>query len=158
MNCPLEKIVVTSGIGCPARLANHLPFDSANTTHGYAVPFATGVKLVQPDLHIIVISGDSDLFDIGTGQTIHGAQRDLSIPAICFSNFVFGMTGGQVVATTPLGSITSTTGTGNKTPPLDLVRLMLGANTKYVARCPISKPLILQGLLKRLSVLRGFHS
>jgi len=156
MNWPLEKIMVASGIGCTARLPNHLPFDSANTTHGYAIPFTTGVKLVQPDLHIIVISGDGDLFNIGTGQTIHGAQRGLPILAICFNNFVFGMTGGQVAATTPLGSITSTTSTGNKTPPLDLVRLMLGAGAKYVARCPISKPLILKELLKEALCCEGF--
>ncbi len=156
MNWPLEKIVVASGIGCTARLPNHLPFDSANTTHGYPIPFATGVKLAQPDLHVIVISGDGDLFDIGAGQTIHGARRNLPILAICFNNFVFGMTGGQVAATTPLGAITSTTTTGNKRLPLDLVRLMLGANAKYVARCPISKPLILKGILKEALCFDGF--
>jgi len=156
MNWPLEKIVVASGIGCTARLPNHLPFDSANTTHGYPIPFATGVKLIQPDLHVIVISGDGDLFDIGAGQTIHGARRDLPILAICCNNFVFGMTGGQAAATTPLGAMTSTTTTGNRRPPLDLVRLMLGANTKYVARCPISKPLILKGILKEALCFDGF--
>ena len=156
MNWPLEKIVVASGIGCTARLPNHLPFDSANTTHGYPIPFATGVKLIQPDLHVIVISGDGDLFDIGAGQTIHGARRDLPILAICCNNFVFGMTGGQAAATTPLGAMTSTTTTGNRRPPLDLVRLMLGANTKYVARCPISKPLILKGILKEALCFHGF--
>lgn len=156
MNWPLEKIVVASGIGCTARLPNHLPFDSANTTHGYPIPFATGVKLVQPDLHVIVISGDGDLFDIGAGQTIHGARRNLPILAICCNNFVFGMTGGQVATTTPWGAITSTTTTGNKIPSLDLVRLMFGANAKYVARCPISKPLILTRILKEALCFDGF--
>jgi len=156
MNWPLEKVVVASGIGCTARLPNHLPFDSANTTHGYPIPFATGVKLAQPDLHVIVISGDGDLFDIGAGHTIHGAQRGLPILAICFNNFVFGMTGGQVAATTPFGAITSTTTRGNKILPFDLVRLMLGANAKYVARCPISKPLILEGILKEALCCDGF--
>jgi len=156
LNWALDRVVVVSGIGCTARLPNHLPFDSANTTHGYPVPFATGVKLVQPDLHVIVISGDGDLFDIGLGQTIPGARRNLSILTICFNNFVFGMTGGQVAATTPLGAITSTTTTGNMIPPLDLVKLMLAANAKYAARCPISKPLILKGILKEALCFDGF--
>jgi 2-oxoglutarate ferredoxin oxidoreductase subunit beta len=148
VNWPTDKIVLVSGIGCTARLPNHLPFDSANTTHGYPVPFATGVKLSQPDLHVIVVSGDGDLFDIGVGQTIHGAIRNPPILTICFNNFVFGMTGGQVAATTPYGAVTATTTTGNKRPPLDLVRLMLGANAKYVARCPVSKPILLTRILK----------
>ena len=91
INWPPEKIVVVSGIGCTARLPNHLPFDSANTTHGYPVPFATGVKLIQPDSHVIVISGDGDLFNIGAGLTIHGAQRNVPFLTICFNNFVFGI-------------------------------------------------------------------
>ena len=151
-----EKIVVASGIGCTARLPNHLPFDSANTTHGYPVPFSTGVKLAQPDLHVIVVSGDGDLFDIGAGHTIHGARRNLPILTICFNNFVFGMTGGQVATTTPLGAVTSTTTGGNEGTPFDLARLMLGANAKYVARCPVSKPIVLEGILKDALRFEGF--
>ena len=156
INWPVEKIVVASGIGCTARLPNHLPFDSANTTHGYPVPFATGVKLAKPDLHVIVVSGDGDLFDIGAGHTIHGARRNLPISVICFNNFVFGMTGGQAAATTPSGAITSTTTLGNRRPPFDLVRLMLGANAKYVARCPVSKPIVLKETLKEALCVDGF--
>ena len=66
------------------------------------------------------------------------------------------MTGGQVAATTPFGAITSTTTRGNKILPFDLVRLMLGANAEYVARCPISKPLILEGILKEALCFDGF--
>lgn len=148
LNWDPQKVVVVSGIGCTARSPNHLPFDSANTTHGYAVPFAVGVKLVRPDLHVIVLSGDGDLFNIGAGQTIHGARINISLPVVCFNNWVFGMTGGQVAATTPLGAKTSTTTTGNREKPFDLVRLMFGANAKTAARCPVSKPLVLKKILK----------
>jgi len=156
LNLPKEKIMIASGIGCTARLSNHLPFDSANTTHGYAIPFATGVKLTQPDLNVVVVSGDGDLFDIGCGQTIHGARRNLPMLTICFNNFVFGMTGGQAGATTPLGAITSTTSQGNQKPPLDLVKLMLDLDVGFVARCPISKPLLLKQYIKEALEFKGF--
>lgn len=156
LNLPREKMVMVSGIGCTARLPNHLPFDSANTTHGYPLPFAAGVKLTQPELNVVVISGDGDLFDIGLGQTLHGARRDLPMLAICFNNFVFGMTGGQVGPTTPINAITLTTTRGNKKPPMDLVRLMLDLNVGFVARCPTSKPLVLKRNIKDALSFKGF--
>lgn len=151
-----QRVVVVSGIGCTARLPNHLPFDSANTTHGYPVAFATGIKLVRPDLHVIVVSGDGDLFNIGTGHSIHGAKRNIPISVICFNNMVFGLTGGQVAATTPFGAKTSTTPTGSKERPFDLIKLMLGANAEYVVRGLTSKPLLLKKNLKEAFSFEGF--
>jgi 2-oxoglutarate ferredoxin oxidoreductase subunit beta len=156
LNLPREKMVIVSGIGCTARLPNHLPFDSANTTHGYPLPFATGVKMTQPDLNVVVVSGDGDLFDIGLGQTLHGARRDLPMLTICFNNFVFGMTGGQVGPTTPMNAVTLTTTQGNKKPPIDLVKLMLDLNVGFAARCPISKPLVLKRNIKDALSFKGF--
>lgn len=151
-----QKVVIVSGIGCTARLPNHLPFESANTTHGYPVAFATGLKLASPDLHVIVISGDGDLCNIGMGHLIHGAKRNIAIPVICFNNRVFGMTGGQMAATTPLCAKTATTPYGNEERPLDLIRLILGANAEFVARCPTSKPLVLKNILKEAFSFDGF--
>jgi 2-oxoglutarate/2-oxoacid ferredoxin oxidoreductase subunit beta len=156
LNLPKDKMAVVSGIGCTARLPNHLPFDSANTTHGYPVAFSTGVKLTNPELKVVVVSGDGDLFDIGCGHTVHGARRNLPMLVICYNNFVFGMTGGQVAPTTPIGAITSTTTRGNEKPPMDLVKLMLGLNVGYVARCPISKPILLKRYIKEALSYNGF--
>ena len=156
LGLPKEKMLVVSGIGCTARLPNHLPYDSANTTHGYPVAFATGAKLAQPDLNIVVVSGDGDYFEIGAGHTIHGAQRNLPMLAICYNNYVFGMTGGQVSPTTPIGAITMTTTQGNLKQPLDLMEVILSMNVGFAARIPIGKPLILKKLIKEGLQYNGF--
>lgn len=151
-----QKIVLVSGIGCAARLPNHLPFDSANLTHGYAVPFAVWLKWVAPELKVIATSGEGDEFNIGLGETLFGAKRNIPVTVICFNNFVFGMTGGQVSATTPLGAKTSTTPAGNIEKPFDLVKMMLTSGAKFASRVPVSKPLVLTKILKEaLSFDRG---
>lgn len=144
----LIKRVKISGIGCSSRPSNHEGCDSANLWHGYSVAFSTGVIQVQPNLNLEVDGGDGDLFDIGLSQTLHGAKRNIPIVLTCINNFNYGMTGGQVASTTPLGAKTSTTPLGNSEKPFDLVKLMLSANAEFVARCPISKPLILKKIFK----------
>ena len=66
----LEKTVMVSGIGCTARGAGYVMLDSYHTTHGRAIPFATGLKLANPELNVVVFSGDGDLFAIG-GQSFY---------------------------------------------------------------------------------------
>ena len=144
----VREIVAVSGIGCTSRLPNHLAFDSANTTHGYAVAFASGVKLAPSNLRVFIPSGDGDLFNIGLGQTLHGAKRNSPMAVICFNNFNFGMTGGQRADTTPFGAKTATTPFGSKEKPFDLVKLILASNAEFAARCPISKPIFLKKLIK----------
>ena len=91
----LDKIVVVSGIGCIGRIAGYINTDSFHTTHGRPIPFATGVKLANPELKVVVISGDGDLFAIGGNHFIHAARRNVDIKVICANNFNYGMTGGQ---------------------------------------------------------------
>ena len=98
----LDKVVVVSGIGCIGRAAGYVKTDSFHTTHGRAIAFATGVKLANPDLKVVVISGDGDLFAIGGNHFIHAARRNVDIKVICANNFNYGMTGGQYGPTTPL--------------------------------------------------------
>ena len=96
-----DKVVVVSGIGCSGRIAGYVKFDSFHTTHGRAIPFATGVKLANPELTVIVFSGDGDLFAIGGNHFIHAARRNVDIKVFCVNNFIYGMTGGQAAPTTP---------------------------------------------------------
>ncbi|MEM0050725.1 MAG: thiamine pyrophosphate-dependent enzyme, partial [Candidatus Bathyarchaeia archaeon] len=91
----LSKIVVVSGIGCIGRIAGYLKLDSFHTTHGRPIAVATGIKLANPQLEVVVISGDGDLFAIGGNHFIHAARRNISIKVICANNFNYGMTGGQ---------------------------------------------------------------
>ena len=130
----LKKFVVISGIGCSGRAAGYVKLDSFHTTHGRAIPFATGMKLANPDLNVIVFSGDGDLFAIGGNHFIHAARRNVDITVICVNNFNYGMTGGQVAATTPKMAKTTTTPFGNPETPFNLPLMASASGATYVAR------------------------
>lgn len=130
----LDKVCVVSGIGCTGRVAGYVKLDSFHTTHGRAIPFATGLKLANPELHVVVFSGDGDLVTIGGNHLIHAARRNMDLTVICVNNFNYGMTGGQMGATTPLGGITTTSPYGNLESPFNLVSLMAASGAVYVAR------------------------
>jgi len=130
----LDQVAIVSGIGCTGRVAGYVRLDSFHTTHGRAIPFATGLKLANPNLTVVVYSGDGDLFAIGGNHIIHAARRNLDLKVICVNNFVYGMTGGQGAPTTPVSAITSTTPYGCSEPPFNLPALMDAAGAVYVAR------------------------
>src|SRR4030065_370966 len=130
----LDKLVIVSGIGCIGRTAGYTYADSFHTTHGRALAFATGVKLANPELEVVVISGDGDLFAIGGNHFIHAARRNMGIKVLCANNFNYGMTGGQQGPTTPLDSITTTSPYGNIEHPFNLVHLAAASGAVYVAR------------------------
>jgi 2-oxoglutarate ferredoxin oxidoreductase subunit beta len=134
LNIDLDKVVVVSGIGCIGRVAGYTNTDSFHTTHGRALAFATGVKLANPELKVVVISGDGDLFAIGGNHFIHAARRNLDIKVICANNFLYGMTGGQSGPTTLLDAWTTTTPYGNIEHAFNLVHLASACGAVYVAR------------------------
>src|SRR5271169_3781979 len=104
----LTKTAVVSGIGCSGRGAGYVKLDSYHTTHGRAIPFATGMKLANPELTVVVFSGDGDLFAIGGNHFLHAARRNMDIKVICVNNLTYAMTGGQTAPTTP-GKVISAT-------------------------------------------------
>ena len=131
----MEDFVFLSGIGCAAWIPSpHIKADTIHTTHGRPITFATGVKLANPDLKVVVISGEGDLAGIGGNHLIHAARRNIEMTVICLNNLVYGMTGGQVSPTTPQGAITRTTVGGNIEYPFDLAKLVTNAGASYVAR------------------------
>ena len=129
-----KKLVVVSGIGCTGRVAGYVNFDSIHTTHGRAIPVATGIKLANPELTVVVFSGEGDLSGIGGNHLIHAARRNMDLVVICNNNFTYGMTGGQVTPTTPGSAIASTTPYGNYEYPFSLPFLMDAAGATYIAR------------------------
>jgi 2-oxoglutarate ferredoxin oxidoreductase subunit beta len=130
----LDHLAIVSGIGCTGRVAGYLRLDSFHTTHGRAIPFATGLKLANPKLKVIVYSGDGDLFAIGGNHFIHAARRNLDLTVICVNNLIYAMTGGQVAPTTPISAISTTTPYGCYEPPFNLPYLAEAAGATYVAR------------------------
>ncbi len=131
---PLDKVSVVSGIGCTGRTAGYVKLDSFHTTHGRAIPFATGLKLANPELKLVVFSGDGDLTSIGGNHLIHAARRNMDMTVICVNNFIYGMTGGQVAPTTPLTARTSTSPYGCFEIPFNVPYLVAAAGATYVAR------------------------
>jgi 2-oxoglutarate ferredoxin oxidoreductase subunit beta len=130
----VDKLAVVSGIGCAGRVAGYVRLDSFHTTHGRALPFATGLKLGNPELKVVVFSGDGDLAAIGGNHLIHSARRNIDMTVICINNFNYGMTGGQLGPTTPLDARSSTSPYGNFDPPFNLPYLMSASGATYVAR------------------------
>ncbi|MFH1319764.1 MAG: 2-oxoacid:ferredoxin oxidoreductase subunit beta [Bacteroidota bacterium] len=130
----MDKVAIVSGIGCTGRVAGYMDLDSFHTTHGRAIPFATGLKLAKPELKVIVYSGDGDISAIGGNHFIHAARRNIDIVVVCVNNFTYGMTGGQVTPTSHQGSINSTTPYGNFEQPFNLPFLADSCGAVYVAR------------------------
>lgn len=131
---PEERFAIVSGIGCTGRVAGYLKLDSFHTTHGRAIPFATGLHLANPELKVVVFSGDGDLVAIGGNHLIHAARRNLDLTVICVNNFIYGMTGGQLAPTTPAGARTTTTPHGNTETPFNVPHLVASCGASYVAR------------------------
>jgi len=149
-----DKTAVVSGIGCSGRAAGYLNLDTYHTTHGRAIPFATGLKLARPELKVVVFSGDGDLFAIGGNHIIHAARRNVDITVICINNFNYGMTGGQGGPTTPLEARTTTTPYGCAEHPFNLIYLAKAAGAVYVARWTVlhtyeMRDAMIEGMNKR---------
>ncbi|MGQ9560553.1 MAG: 2-oxoacid:ferredoxin oxidoreductase subunit beta [Candidatus Oleimicrobiaceae bacterium] len=131
---PLDKVAVVSGIGCSGRVAGYVKLDSFHTTHGRAIAFATGLKLANPELKVVVFSGDGDLIAIGGNHFIHAARRNMDITVICVNNFIYAMTGGQLGPTTPIMANCSTSPYGNFERPFNIPLLAASCGAVYVAR------------------------
>ncbi len=129
-----DKIALASGIGCTGRVAGYVKLDSFHTTHGRAIPFATGLKLANSELNIVVFSGDGDLAAIGGNHLIHAARRNIDMTVICVNNFNYGMTGSQVGPTTPFGARTTTSRYGCFEAPFNLPYLLSASGASYIAR------------------------
>jgi 2-oxoglutarate ferredoxin oxidoreductase subunit beta len=129
-----EKVAVVSGIGCTGRAAGYLRLDSFHSTHGRAIPFATGLALGNPELKVAIISGDGDLIAIGGNHLIHAARRNMDLTVVCVNNFNYAMTGGQAGPTTPLTANASTAPYGCYEYPFNLPDLAKSCGAVYVAR------------------------
>jgi len=129
-----EETVFVSGIGCSSRAPGYILADSLHTTHGRALAFATGIKMANPNLHVVVLTGDGDLAAIGGNHFIHACRRNIDITVVCINNMIYGMTGGQGSPTTPKMALSTTTPYGSVEPAFDLCELAAAAGANYVSR------------------------
>ena len=153
----MDEFVFVSGIGCAAWIPS--PFfygDTLHTTHGRPIAFATGVKLAAPDRRVMVISGDGDLLAIGGNHFIHAARRNIDMVVICVNNGIYGMTGGQVAPTTPIGLKTVTSPYGNVENDFDISDLAIAAGATFVARWTVYHALQITKTVRKALNHRGF--
>jgi len=129
-----NNTVIVSGIGCSSRAAGYLDFNTIHTSHGRAIAFATGIKLANPSLEVIVIAGDGDISAIGGNHLIHAARRNIGLTVVVMNNNIYGMTGGQYSPTTPTGAFGTTAPYGNIDRSFDIAGLAYGAGASYAAR------------------------
>jgi 2-oxoglutarate ferredoxin oxidoreductase subunit beta len=132
-----DDVAMISGIGCTGRMPVYVDFNTMHTTHGRALAFATGLKMVRPDMRVIVIMGDGDALAIGGNHFIHAARRNIGLTTIIVNNFVYGMTGGQQSPTTPTGALATTAPYGHIEQPLPIVELAAASGAAFVARSTV---------------------
>ncbi len=151
-----DDVAVVSGIGCTGRMPVYMDFNTMHTTHGRALAFATGLKLAQPRLNVIVVMGDGDALAIGGNHFIHAARRNINLTAIVVNNSIYGMTGGQYSPTTPLDSRATTAPYGNIEQPLHACDLAIAAGASYVARSTVYHALELDKFIEEAIRKSGF--
>ncbi len=103
-----EKTIFVAPVGCAVLAYDYFNVDGCESAHGRAPAVATGIKRVHPDRLVIVYQGDGDLLAIGTGETVHAANRGENISVIYVNNAIYGMTGGQMAPTSLAGQKTAT--------------------------------------------------
>ncbi|NIM70785.1 MAG: 2-oxoacid:ferredoxin oxidoreductase subunit beta [Xanthomonadales bacterium] len=153
---PEDNHVCVSGIGCSGRAAGYVNVDSYHSTHGRALPFALGIAVHRPELKVTVISGDGDLSAIGGNHLIHAARRNVDLTVICINNFNYGMTGGQVGPTTPIGARGTTAPEGAVEAPFNLPYLAKATGAVFVARWTILHVREFQDAVLRAMQKKGF--
>jgi len=154
----LNNFVFCSGIGCSSWIPSpHFMADSVHTLHGRSIPVATGIKLLRPDLNVVVFGGDGDIVGIGLSHFIHAARRNVDILVIMVNNMVYGMTGGQVAPTTPFKARTTTTPYGSFEHPLDAAKLAVAAGACHVSRWTTAHPNELKDSMKKALKIKGFR-
>ncbi len=154
-----KEVAVISGIGCSSRATGYIDFNTLHTLHGRAIAFATGVKMVNPSLKVMVLTGDGDALAIGGNHFIHACRRNIDLTVIVFNNRIYGMTGGEFSPTTPEDDFSTTSVYGNIDPPFDVVKLAIASGATYVARStayhhPLTVQYIKEGILhKGISII-----
>jgi 2-oxoglutarate/2-oxoacid ferredoxin oxidoreductase subunit beta len=131
---PLEKVVLVSGIGCHAKIADYLNINSFYAIHGRTVPVAQGIKLARPDLKVICFAGDGDCYGEGLEHLLFAAKRNVDITVIVHNNRVYGLTTGQFTPTSPHGFKGRSTPAGSPEDPFNPLKLLFASGAGFLGR------------------------
>ena len=152
----LDDVVLVSGIGCHAKIADYLNINSFYALHGRTIPVATGIKLGNPKLTVICCTGDGDSYAEGLDHLIFAAKRNIDITVIIHNNRVYGLTTGQYTPTSPLGFKGKSTPSGTAEYPFNPLELMLASGATHVARGYTKKMDLLKKLVNEGIAHKGF--
>ena len=153
---PIENLVLGSGIGCHAKIADYVDINSFYSIHGRVPPTITGIKLANPGLTVIGHAGDGDAYGEGLSHLIMSAKRNIDVTMVIHNNRVYGLTTGQVTPTSPLGFPGKSTPRGSVEEPLNPIDLMLAAGATFVARGYSVKTKALAALIVEAARHKGF--
>jgi 2-oxoglutarate/2-oxoacid ferredoxin oxidoreductase subunit beta len=153
---PLDETVVVSGIGCSSRFPHFVSTFGFHSVHGRALPVAQGMKMARPDLTIVAVGGDGDMFSIGAGHLLHAALRNIDITVVVMDNEIYGLTKGQTSPTSPTGHTSKSTPYGLMASQFNPVATVLSLNVSFVARAFSSKPKEMAALIQQGVEHKGF--
>ena len=135
-----EKIATVAGIGCSSRFPYFVQAHGAHYIHGRALPFASGISLSRPDLHVFVFGGDGDAFSIGGNHFNHTARKNIKMTYVVMDNWVYGLTKKQTSPTSPIGFKSKTDGWGALDHPINPMKQAIAAGATFVARTTHTNP------------------
>ena len=156
MNIPPCNVVTVSGIGCSSNLPGFINTYGMHTLHGRALAVATGVKMANHKLHVVVTGGDGDGFGIGANHFIHTIRRNVDLLYVAMDNQIYGLTTGQTSPTSRKGMKTKSMPYGNVEEPINPIALALAAGATFVARGFSAEPKHLADLIKQGLEHKGF--
>lgn len=151
-----DDVAMVSGIGCTGRMSGYVDFHTIHTTHGRAPAFATGIKLANPELTVVTVMGDGDAMSIGGNHLVHAMRRNVGMVAIVNNNNVYGLTGGQISPTTPVGGVATTAPVGSFERPMNLEALARTAGAPFFARATVNHTASLVKVIERALSVPGF--
>lgn len=152
----LSNVVLVSGIGCHAKIADYLNINSFYSIHGRTLPVATGIVLANPQLNVICCAGDGDMYAEGLDHLIFAAKRDIDLTVVVHDNRVYGLTTGQYTPTSPVGFRGRSTPSGIKERPINPLALVLASGGTFVARSYTGRPAHLKRVLSAALSHKGF--
>lgn len=130
----MYQTVLVSGIGQAAKLPQYLNCNFFNGLHGRALAAATGIKIANKDLSVIVTSGDGDIYGEGGNHFIHAIRRNIDITVVVHDNQVYGLTKGQASPTSDPGFVTKVQPHGVVNEAIHPLALAISLGCGFVAR------------------------
>ena len=131
-----RRLVLVSGIGQAAKLPHYIDGNANvfNGLHGRAIPAATGIKLANHSLEVVVTSGDGDMYGEGGNHLLHAMRRNIGIHCFVHNNQVYGLTKGQASPTSDSGFMTLLQSHGVMSAPFQAMAAAIVADASFVAR------------------------